>query len=127
MLNLPLLLSSLAECLGPVVSPIRLDLPIELDQILTGASLHRLLLKARISGDPLSRQTGQSADIHIGYRAAQDSLGALLGVLLLLVPLGRGDLETLERPAQSLRRRGSERIAVAAAVSVRGAGRVGRG
>lgn len=105
----------------------RQDLPIEADQVLAGA---RLYLLEAVSGDPLGWQAGQTPHVHVGYRAAQDSLRALLRLLLLLraIPLGRGDLQVLKRSSQSLRSEESlEEIAVAAAMRVRRAGGIRRG
>lgn len=84
--------------------------------------MYQLMLKSGVPRNPLCRQTGRSAYVHVGHRAAQDPLGTLLRVLLAILaaalPLGRSELQALECPSQRLRggRRSLQEVAVVAAV-----------
>lgn len=82
-----------------------LDLSVEPHQILARVRLYRLLLNTGTSWHPLSRQTGQSSDVHVKHGVAQNPLRALLHVFLLLAVLsfGRGDLQILEHALQRFR------------------------
>lgn len=100
---------------------------------------HRVVAGARsddllngVSRHSLGGQSRQTPDVRVRDRIPQDSPRALLGLLLLLVPLTvsvllpLGDLETLQSASDDLGLRGPLEGVAVAALSVRRAGRVGR-